>query len=194
MGQLYIVALGGNLPSKAGTPEQTLRAAISDLAARNVTLIKVSRLFQTPCFPAGAGPDYVNAAALVSCDLPPRDFLALLHDIEALHGRERNYRWGMRTLDLDLIACNKIDTPTQNAIIYPDEQTYHHWMSLSADDQTTLTPPELILPHPRIQDRGFVLVPMADIAPNWTHPILGLTVLEMLQNLPQDDIAGVKPL
>ena len=69
-----------------------------------------------------------------------------------------------------------------------------HWRDLAPADQSRLAPTTLILPHPRLQDRAFVLVPMADIAPDWRHPVLGLTVTEMLARLDPADIRAVTPL
>ena len=101
----YLIALGGNLPSDQGTPAHTLAAALSDLEAAGVILLAVSRFFDTPCFPAGAGPDYVNAAARLASDLDPSQMLALLHRIEAFNGfgyrragRVTPYLWSFSSL------------------------------------------------------------------------------------------------
>ncbi len=99
-------------------------------------------------------------------------------------GRKRTVRWGARTVDLDLLAVG--------AEIRPDRATQDHWRNLAPADQAIKAPDQLILPHPRIQDRAFVLVPLADIAPDWVHPILGKTVLEMLNDLPEADKEDVK--
>ncbi len=137
----------------------------------------VSRFYVTPCFPAGAGPDYINACASVSCDLDIHAMIETLHAIETSFGRERKQRWGARVLDLDLIAAD--DT------IHPNVETLDHWIALPPETQRTTTPDTLILPHPRMQDRAFVLVPMADIAARWRHPRLNLTVSELCAALPQ---------
>ncbi len=182
----YHVALGGNLPSEIGAPAQSLAAAVSELAEKQGRVTAVSRFFATPCFPPGAGPDYVNAAVSVISDLPPADMLEWVHEIEAGLGRERTQRWGMRTLDIDLIAAGDM--------VLPDAETYGRWQGLAAEDQTKQTPDQLILPHPRLQDRAFVLVPLNDIAPRWRHPVLGLTVAQMLENLDENDVNAVVSL
>jgi 2-amino-4-hydroxy-6-hydroxymethyldihydropteridine diphosphokinase len=182
--QEYLIALGGNLPSSFGAPAQTLRAALSDLRATGADVVAVSRFFDTPCFPKDAGPDYVNAAARVRSELPPDAFLSLLHRIEASFGRERAQRWGMRTLDLDLLAAGDL--------VSPDTATQVKWRTLLPGEQIEATPDRLILPHPRLQDRAFVLVPLADIAPDWVHPLTAQTVAQMLAALPAPDRDAVK--
>ena len=181
--QQFLVALGGNMPSEVGSPGDTLRAALQQLERMDVTVEAVSPFYQTPCFPPGAGPDYVNATAILRFSGAAADMLQCLHDVEADFGRERVERWGRRTLDLDLIAAGQS--------IYPDVATYAKWRNLPAEQQAEKAPEKLILPHPRLQDRAFVLVPLADIAPGWCHPVSGLTVKEMLDALPDKDKSEV---
>ncbi len=185
---LALIALGANLPHDKRLPAETLRAALRSLPGVGLEIEKLSRLYATPCFPAGAGPDYVNAAAAVRVPegWGAADVLAALHDVEARFGRARAQRWGMRTLDLDLIALGDA--------VLPDPATLSDWMRLPAAAQIATTPDRLILPHPRLQDRAFVLVPLADVAPDWRHPISGRTVAEMLQALHPADRAAVIPL
>jgi len=185
-----IVAFGANLPvdvaSGAQPPVATLRCALVDLQAAGLELRRLSRFYATPCFPADAGPDYVNAAAAFATDLAPGAVLSLLHQVEASHGRQRLSRWAGRTLDLDLIAFNDL--------VLPDAETHRRWRDLPAETQASTAPETLILPHPRLQDRGFVLVPLADIAPDWRHPVLGLNVIQMLKALPQEALAEISPI
>lgn len=184
--QRTLVALGANLPREGVGLRETLLAATEALACPGVTIAARSRLYSTPCFPPGAGPDYINAAVALDSALPPPALLAHLHRIEAEFGRQRVQRWGQRTLDLDLIAMADM--------VLPDAPTQDRWRALPPEDQRRLAPDQLILPHPRLQDRAFVLVPLADVAPDWCHPRLGLTVRQMLDRLDLAEIAAVKPL
>ncbi len=186
MNELGLLALGGNLPSVAGPPAQTLAAALAALNSGEIRLCAVSRFFATPCFPAGAGPDYVNAAASFVTTLSPGQVLDRLHAIEAAFGRARVQRWGMRTLDLDLIACGDR--------VLPDAGTQRAWRELPPRAQAQNAPSALILPHPRLQDRAFVLGPLRDIARQWRHPVLGRSVAEMYSALAESDRAALKPL
>ncbi|MDB6454584.1 2-amino-4-hydroxy-6-hydroxymethyldihydropteridine diphosphokinase [Falsirhodobacter sp. 20TX0035] len=174
------VALGGNRPHLEHLPADLLRLALDAFAAEGITLRAVSPLYATPAFPAGSGPDYVNAVAEVEWPGTPEDLLAALHRIESGAGRERALRWGPRTLDLDLLALGDE--------VRPDVAQWQRWHDLSPDRQQEEAPDRLILPHPRLQDRTFVLVPWADIAPGWRHPVLGPTVRELLAVLPDADL------
>lgn len=181
-----LVALGSNLPGKAGSPARILAAAVAEMARIGCEIVSRSHCYITPCFPVGAGPDYVNAVVAVRADMSPENLLERLHKIEADFGRLREVRWSARGLDLDLLAWGDQ--------VAPDEETFRHWNTLPLSRQSELAPGELVLPHPRLQDRAFVLVPMADVAPDWVHPVLGLTVQQMLDALPPEDRAGVTQL
>jgi len=179
-----LVAIGANLPSALGTPEQTVRAAIEKLEAQ-FDGFAASRLYQCPAFPAGAGPDFVNAAVRFETRLQADAVLAALHDIEAALGRVRGVRWASRVIDLDLLALGDL--------VEPNLATQDAWRGLSLDQQMVEAPDQLILPHPRMQDRGFVLKPLADVASDWVHPLLDRSVAQMLSELPREDTADVVP-
>lgn len=181
-----LIALGSNLGGDAGPPAAMLRRAIAEIGAAIGDITSQSRIWQTPCFPAGSGPDYANAALCLNTPLDAAEILHRLHVIEADHGRAREQRWGSRTLDLDLLALGDL--------VLPDADTHDHWRNLPAVQQQMRAPGQLILPHPRLQDRGFVLVPLAEVAPDWVHPILQRSVRQMLAALPAADRSGIVAL
>lgn len=183
--RIILLALGANLPGSDGSaPDKTLSLAIDIIDERLGPLTGKSGLFRTPCFPTGTGPDYINAAIALLSDRPAPEILHILHEIEAMFGRERTQRWGMRTLDIDLVAAG--------SEIRPDRKTHDLWRNLPVSAQMTSSPDELILPHPRLQDRGFVLVPLAEIAPDWHHPVLGKTVAQMRDTLSPEQLAEIE--
>ncbi len=181
-----MIALGANIDSVAGLPARTLAAALERLGDSQLTVEAVSAFYATPCFPPGAGPDYVNAAARLTGLDDPDEILAILHRVESEFGRARDRRWGTRTLDLDLLAVGDM--------VLPDPATFREWQRLPPERQMMQAPDRLILPHPRLQDRAFVLVPLASVAGDWRHPVLNRTVDEMLRALPGALVADVRPL
>ncbi|MCI2395828.1 2-amino-4-hydroxy-6-hydroxymethyldihydropteridine diphosphokinase [Aliiroseovarius sediminis] len=180
-----LVSLGSNATSTTRESAKIIHDAVDFIAQSNLRITKISDFYKTPCFPPGAGPDFVNAAIEVQTDLLPHDLLQFLHETEVRFGRERPSRWAPRTLDMDLIACGDV--------VLPDRALLQHWMDMPLEDQKKLAPEQLILPHPRVQDRAFVLIPLADIAPDWRHPIIGKTVREMVAALPDAEKKGVQP-
>jgi len=181
-----MIAAGSNLGSQAGDAAETVAFALELLSRSGLKTIAQSRLYQTPAFPPGSGPAFVNAAALVETSKTPSDVLADLHAVEYRLGRVRKKRWEARAIDLDLISFGEA--------VLPDMETFTRWMRLEPARQTEIAPDRLILPHPRLHERGFVLTPLADIAPDWTHPVLKMTVTEMLAALPAGTLDGIKPL
>ncbi|RCW81362.1 2-amino-4-hydroxy-6-hydroxymethyldihydropteridine diphosphokinase [Paracoccus lutimaris] len=168
-------------------PAETLRKALSELTKNtNIKIVANSRFWRTPAFPKGSGPDYVNAAVALSTGLSPQQLLAEMHRVEASFGRERKGpRWQARVIDLDLLAYGDL--------VLPDAATHDAWRALPPERQAEAAPEGLVLPHPRMQDRGFVLAPLAEVAPDWRHPRLGLTVAQMLSHLPPGALEGMEP-
>ena len=178
LSSLAAIGAGSNVASSEGPPESTLAAALSLLCRESARICAVSRFFRTEAWPPGSGPGFVNAAALLRTTLPPRDLLALLHEVEARFGRRRDTRWGPRTLDLDLLF--------HGDRILPDPAMQAHWRDLPPDRQQVAAPEDLILPHPRLQDRPFVLIPLAEIAPGWRDPVTGRSVADLARDLSDD--------
>lgn len=134
------------LGSNLEAPAQQVRSALDELAAADgLRLLAASALYQTTPVGPQDQPDFCNACAAFATAHRALDVLATLQAIEQRHGRVRDLRWGPRTLDLDLLAF--------------DDQVVAH--------------PRLDLPHPRAHERGFVLVPLAEIAPALTLPGFG---------------------
>lgn len=181
-----LVALGGNLKGQKDSPLGQIKAAIELICEAGLEVRQQSRMYRTPSFPPGSGPDFVNAALECESDLPPAEIMARLHKVEVWSGRTRKKRWEPRVLDLDLLAVGNC--------VLPDETRFRHWASLSLDQQMKEAPGELILPHPRLHERPFVLVPLMDIAPEWRHPVLGRTVAQMHAAIDPADLEAIHAL
>lgn len=182
----FLLAIGSNAQPEVGSNALLIGAALEKIKGAGVDVIAASRRWQTPAWPPGAGPDFANACVFVETKLDPEALLALLHGIEAAMGRVRQQRWAQRVIDLDLLAADQT--------ILPDRGTVSQWMELSSEDQMRLTPPYLMVPHPRLHQRAFVLVPLAEVAPDWVHPLLGLSVTQMLAALDPAEIAAIRPI
>lgn len=182
---IFHVALGANQPSDACLPVETLKRAVALIAKTDAEVIRHSGWWRTPAFPPGSGPEFVNAVITVKSVLAPADFLAMLHDVEHRLGRVRAKRWGPRVCDLDVLACGNL--------VAPDLQTVAQLMEIGAEAAAGQpAPDQMILPHPRLHERAFVLVPLCEVAPDWEHPVLKRSAAQLLSDLPQNDIAEVE--
>ncbi len=152
---MIYLALGANMPSPVGPPAVTLRRALAVMPRHGIEVVAVSPFYRTPAWPNPADPPFVNAVAEVKTQLLPGELLKALMAIEKAFGRVRKSRNEPRTLDLDLIDYG----------------------GLASDVE------QLMLPHPRLHERAFVLRPLADIAPSWRHPDTGEGVLALLGNV-----------
>lgn len=159
---MILIGLGANLPSRFGPPEATLAAALERIGREDAAVVARSRFWRTRPVPDDGAPWYVNAVAALATALGPETLLAALLGIEAEFGRVRTYRNAPRLLDLDLLA----------------------YRDLRRDG-----PEPPLLPHPRLQERAFVLLPLAEIAPAWRHPRSGRSIAELIAALPPDQTA-----
>jgi len=157
------IALGGNLSHpRHGPPRQTLEAALKALAERGVTVRRISPWYRTAPVPASDQPWYVNAVAEVETDLLADTLLAGMHAVEGEFGRVRSVPNAARLIDLDLLDFRGEIAPGG--------------------------PGKATLPHPRIAGRAFVLLPLADLAPDWRHPVSGTAIGALVAALPRDQI------
>ena len=131
-------------------------AAVAQLPAIGVAIVARSPWYLSEPVPASDQPWFINGVVEIATELPPPELLARLLALEAQFGRERGARDAARTLDLDLLDYDGRECST----------------------------PDLVLPHPRLHERRFVLAPLCDIVPDWRHPRFGLTAAELLAGLP----------
>jgi 2-amino-4-hydroxy-6-hydroxymethyldihydropteridine diphosphokinase len=158
-----LIALGGNV----GDISATFRRAIPEICQRGqATLTARSADYATPPWGEEQQPPFINACIAIETPLDPHALLATLHEVEQMFGRDRAHetRWGPRTLDLDLIAYDDVAINSQ----------------------------ELTLPHPRLFERAFVLVPLSEIAPD--RLIAGRRVREALAQVSRDGIERLPDL
>jgi 2-amino-4-hydroxy-6-hydroxymethyldihydropteridine diphosphokinase len=159
---MIVIALGANLDSPAGPPAATLAAALNALAQNGVKIEAVSAFYATPAWPDPSDPPFVNAVARVGTAHMPAALMEILHQIESKYGRTRSAKNAPRTLDLDLI-----------------------------DYQGRVEEGPPTLPHPRLAERAFVLIPLSDITPDWRHPVTGRSIAELIAALPEESRATV---
>jgi 2-amino-4-hydroxy-6-hydroxymethyldihydropteridine diphosphokinase len=164
-----LVALGSNLPWRGREPSAILQTALTKLGAIGALEAR-SGWWSTPAWPNPADPRFLNLCVRLRFEGEPVALLEALLALERELGRERGAPNAPRTLDLDLIDFDgRVEThPAQ-------------------DDR-----PALALPHPRVHERAFVLLPLRDVAPAWRHPTLGVSVATLIERLPAEARAGVR--
>ena len=158
-----LVGLGGNHPGPWGKPAETIERAIEALGSGGTTVKAVSRLFETAAVGRAGQPDYVNAVALIETALPAEALLRRLKQIERAAGRRGGSPWGPRTLDIDILDY-------KGRVL--------RWRGTRPGFARAGGRP-LVLPHPWIEKRPFVLAPLLDVAPKWRHPVTKRTAREL---------------
>ena len=163
---MIFIGLGSNLVSEAGPPATTIKAALAQFMLYGITVVACSPFYESEPVPRSDQPWFVNAVVRVETALAPYDLLMRLHAIEHSFGRVRRERNEARTLDLDLLDYD----------------------GLVRDDA------HLVLPHPRLHERAFVLKPLVDLDPSWRDPHTNQTAVELLAALPDEARSMVRRL
>ncbi|MBL4603327.1 MAG: 2-amino-4-hydroxy-6-hydroxymethyldihydropteridine diphosphokinase [Emcibacteraceae bacterium] len=164
---MILIGLGSNLTTgEFSSSKAILDAAIAALNDHGINVLKCSRFYETEPVPKSDQPWFVNAVISVKTDFNAHELLKKMHNIEHNLGRVRRNRWEARIIDLDLLCFSNIILPS------PDE-----WGEVASK----MTSTEVIIPHARMHERDFVLIPLADISTEWMHPILNKNVTTMLK-------------
>jgi 2-amino-4-hydroxy-6-hydroxymethyldihydropteridine diphosphokinase len=150
------------LGTNLGDRLANLRTALDALPPEVVILDK-SKIYETPAWGFEDQPAFLNMAVKGRTDLKPEALLKHLKLLETRLGREPSFHWGPRLIDIDLLFY----------------------------DDLILDTPRLVIPHPRLHERAFVLVPLADIAPDFIHPTLGKTIRELLEGMDKSNILPI---
>ena len=161
---MILIGLGANLPAPDGAlPKKNLLKALEILKEKGVAIKAVSPFYKSAPVPYSDQPWFINAVARVETPLSAGEFLEILHHVEEKMGRTRRVKNEARIIDLDLLDYN-------DQVIEAKEGG-------------------LVLPHPRMHLRHFVLQPLAALAPQWRHPTLGKSATDLLENLPYEGTA-----
>ena len=148
-------------------PEQTFREAVTVLKEQGVMVNQMSSLWQSPAWPPSSQqPDYINAVGRASFLGVADELLQILHRVEARFGRMRSVINAARVLDLDLLSFGDF----------------------------VLDRADIQVPHPRMMDRGFVLLPLSELSPDWKHPKTGEVVWDAIAKLPSCAVQSLKRL
>lgn len=161
LGAVILLGIGANLPTaRFGPPLAGCAAALKLLPEYGIAVVRRSRWYCTAPVPPSDQPDFINAVAEIAATAEPGPLLQALHAVEVRFGRDRGPRNAARVLDLDLLAYG---------------------------DRVSAPGAEVALPHPRMHERPFVLVPLAELAPRWRHPRLGLRAGDLLARIAEAD-------
>ena len=140
---MIYIAIGSNLKSRFGDKFLNIKKTISLLKKKKIIFLKISNFYKTPSYPNKKFPDFINVVAKIKFRGTPHKLLDTALKIEKFMGRIRSFKNNPRTCDIDIIDF----------------------------DSKKINTKKLILPHPRLSQRNFVLFPLKEINKNWTHPI-----------------------
>ncbi|ADE38781.1 2-amino-4-hydroxy-6-hydroxymethyldihydropteridine diphosphokinase [Candidatus Puniceispirillum marinum] len=155
------LGIGANLtPDGFNSPQAGCEAALDGLSGYSIDIIKISRWFESAPVPVSDQPWFKNAVIHATTSLNAAETLTALHKVEAQFGRQRRIRNEARVLDIDLLDFG----------------------GMHSDDES------LLLPHPRMHQRAFVLLPLQDLAPDWVHPVTGDSIQSLIDTLPDGQI------
>lgn len=143
------------LGSNEGNRQLYLQQAAGKIAQQVGKVVKASAVYETQAWGKTDEADYLNQVLMLQTDLQPRIVLDTILQIEQKLGRKREVKWGARTIDIDIL-------------FYNDE---------------VINEPDLIIPHPELQNRRFTLEPLAEIAPNFVHPVILKNMLQLKSDL-----------
>jgi 2-amino-4-hydroxy-6-hydroxymethyldihydropteridine diphosphokinase len=161
---VILLGLGANLTGPWGGPEDSLSRTLKELEKQEVKIAARSSFYVTSPFGVTGQPAFVNAVVAIRCISSPNRLLALCKALERSAGRVKTARWQPRPLDIDVLDYHSVVTPGWSR------------MTDAADAR-------LVLPHPGIAERLFVLAPLGEIAPFWHHPVTGALPAAMIRRL-----------
>ena len=183
----YVIVLGSNLSSEFGNSAETLKICLDEIGSNPAfESLSESNWYVSSSFLDEREPSYVNVGIRFSTNLMPIELINFTSSLENKYGRMRQERWGPRTCDIDILLCDKL--------ILPSKLSFKKWLNLDLSDQIRLVPNELILPHPRMQERTFFLKPLNDLRPDWIHPFLNKNAKEMLDSLAPNELENIEEL
>tara|TARA_A100001011_G_C14104753_1_gene754359 strand:+ start:393 stop:896 length:504 start_codon:yes stop_codon:yes gene_type:complete len=156
---MIYIGIGSNLPSSFGDRFKNIKLAISLLREKKINLVKKSSFYETFSYPNKKNPKFINIVISVQSELEPSNLMGILLNIEKKLERKRNEKNEPRTCDLDIIDYKK------KVMNFKSENI------------------ELTLPHKELSKRNFVLYPLKEISPNWTHPITKKNIDDLIKDL-----------
>jgi len=168
---LLLLGLGANIAGPWGSPGDTLRRARLELSEAGLCTLASSRIHRTLPLGPGRQAPYLNAVLLLRVHMAPAALLRVIKRIERRAGRRQGPRWGPRCLDIDILD---------------------HGSRCLGSRARQRRQGHLVLPHPEMHLRAFVLVPLLEVAPHWHHPTLGVSARTLLARLPRADRLGIR--